>query len=141
MIIAYGYFNIWRWNKDCSTQNETAIPIIYIILFFENNKDEYKKLPEHGKKCLNICILSKYEINSIHFGLLSSSTFSGNTSGLESLEGASLTCKKWEGKDISKKIRKLYTGSSQYWPLPATGRLLLTKSLPRSRMSHSPQIN
>ena len=28
MIITYGYFNLRGWEKDHSTQNETAIPYI-----------------------------------------------------------------------------------------------------------------
>ena len=41
-IITYRYFSIQRWDKDQSTQNEAAIPIIY--RFFENIKDNYKDL-------------------------------------------------------------------------------------------------
>ena len=54
MIITYGYFNIWGWDKDHSTQNETAIPNIYIS-FVENIKDNYEKQPESGLKHLNRC--------------------------------------------------------------------------------------
>ena len=48
MIITYGYFNLQGWDKDHSTQNETAIPNIYS--FAENIKDNYKKLLESGLK-------------------------------------------------------------------------------------------
>ena len=30
-IITYGYFDIRGWDKDHSTQNETAIPNIYKV--------------------------------------------------------------------------------------------------------------
>ena len=81
-IITYGYFNIWGWDKDHSTQNETAIPNIYTS-FAENIKDNYKKLLESGLKRLNKCRFYtlannclwraktlEYDIDSKIFGLL-----------------------------------------------------------------------
>ena len=44
MVINYRYFNIQKWDKDQSTQNETVIsPMLYV-------KDNYEKLPESGGK-------------------------------------------------------------------------------------------
>ena len=42
MIITYGYFNIWSWNKDHATQHEMAIPIIY--RYIQNTQANYRKI-------------------------------------------------------------------------------------------------
>ena len=50
-IITYGYFNIRGWDKTILLRMKWRFQIY--ISFVENIKDNYKKLPKGGLKCLN----------------------------------------------------------------------------------------
>ena len=43
MVVTYGYFSLWSWDKDHCTQNELAIVIMYKLL--QKIKANQKKFP------------------------------------------------------------------------------------------------